>query len=109
MPLVGSTTGDHLHLRPAGLVKVGSLTERADLEFFDRLDRRCYYPRGHCAGLGASETGEVLDVSDGVARHIVGVIAAIAPELVLIHVYAGDSASGRHSTLEPLHGCGLCA
>ncbi len=109
MPLIGSATGDHLDLRPAGLIKIRRLPKGADFEFFYRFDRGCHHTRGHAVGLATGETGEVLDVSDGVARHIVGVIAAIDRECVLIHVAAGDIASGRHSGLKRQQGCCVAA
>ena len=99
--MIGAATGDHLHLRAAGLIKVVRLAERADLEFLDRLDWRGHYTGSHRAGLRAARTGEVLDVTDGVAGHIIRVVTAIYGKGVLIHVAAGNIASRRDARLEP--------
>src|SRR5437868_5339878 len=100
VPLIGAPPGNHLNLRTTGGVKVIRLTKGADLEFLNTLNRGSHYTRSHRAGLGASETGEVLDVPNGISSHIIGVVAAIDGESVLVHVAAGNITSGRYAWLQ---------
>src|SRR6266566_3911376 len=100
VPLVGSASSYHLHLSAAGVVEVRRLPESIDLEFFDGFDWRSYDARSHAVGLAAGETGEVLDVADGIARHIIRVVPTIDGESVLVHIAAGDIASRRHAGLQ---------
>src|SRR5438132_8648184 len=99
VPLICAAPGDHLNLRATGGVKVIRLTEGADFEFLDTLDRSGYDAGGHAVGLRPGETGEVLDVPDRVSGHIIGVVAAVDGESVLVHVAAGNVPSGRHAGL----------
>src|SRR5438445_7436963 len=100
MPLICSATGDHLDLRPAGLIKIRRLPKGADFEFFYRFDRCRHHTRSHTVGLTTGETSEVIDVSDGVAGHVVGVVAAIYGESILVHVAAGNITPRRHARLK---------
>src|SRR6267154_859829 len=109
MPLVSTAAGDHLDLRAAGLIKVTRLAKRADFEFLNGLDRRRHHARGHRAGLITGETGKVLDVSDGIAGHVIRVVTAIYRESVLVHETAGDIAARCHARLETQQGCGVAA
>src|SRR6266478_5218926 len=93
VPLIGAAPRYHLNLSTTGRVKVIRLTEGADFEFLDTLNRGGYDAGGDAVGLGASETGEVLDVPDGVSGHIIGVVAAIDGESVLVHITAGNISS----------------
>src|SRR2546423_15399252 len=97
MPLIGTAPGNHLYLRSARAVEVRRLTESADLKLLDAFDRGGHHARGHRAGLGPGETGEVLNIPDGVTGHIVRIVAAIYGESVLVHIAAGNVASRRHA------------
>src|SRR5215510_9323850 len=97
MPLLAAAPGNHLHLRAAGTIKVGGLTECADLKFFYALNRRRNYPGCHRARLRACETGEIREIADSIARHIVRVVSTVYSESVLIHVTTGDITSRRNS------------
>ena len=99
VPLIGATPRYHLNLRTTGGVKVIRLTEGADFEFLDALDRRGHDTRSHTVGLAAGETGKVLNVADGVPGHVIRIIPTIYGESVLVHVAAGDIASRRHAGL----------
>ena len=76
------------------------MTEGADFEFLDTLNRSSHHTGSHAVGLAACETGEVLNVSDSVAGHIIRVITTIYGESVLVHIAAGDIASRRHTWLQ---------
>ena len=101
MPLLTASPGNHLHLRAARTIKVSGLTECADLKFFYALNGRSNHTGGHRTRLISSRTGEILEIADGVACHIVGIVAAVYGEGVLIHVTAGDITSRCNSWCEP--------
>ena len=101
MPLIGPTLGDHLDIGAAGAVEIGGLAEGCRLEFLDALDRCRHDARGYAVGLAAGCPGEVHYVADGVAGHVVGVVATVHCKRALVHVSAGNSAAVRvHSRLQ---------
>src|SRR5713226_3854395 len=99
MPLIGAASGDHLYLRAAGSIKVSRLTERIDFELFDSFDRRRHHARDHPVSLSASSAGKVVYVCGGGTGHVVGVVATIDGEGVLVLVAAGNIAGRRHARL----------
>src|SRR6266404_2895068 len=99
VPLIGAAPGNHLDLRAARGVKVIRLTEGADFEFLDALDRGGHDTRSYSVGLAARETCKVIDVTDGVPGHIIRVVPTIYCESVLVHVAAGYIASWRDAWL----------
>ena len=104
MPLVCSAFRNHLHLRATRVRKVRGLTKCTDFEFFDRFNRCSYNSRGHRAGLCARQAGKVLNITDGITGHVVGVITTINGESILIHVAAPDVASRRHTRIQAEQG-----
>ena len=100
MPVVGATAGHHHDLRAGGTIKVSCLSGGVDLEFLDAFDRGGHHAGSHTVGLAATDTGKVVDITDRVTGHVVGVVAAINGERVLIHERAGNVASGCHTRLQ---------
>src|SRR5215813_1167496 len=101
MPLICATPGNHLYLCAAGAVKVRCLTKRAYFKFFDAFDWRGHNARSHRAGLRASQTGEVLEIADGIAGHIIRIVSPVYGEGVLIHIASGDITSRGYAGRQP--------
>src|SRR6266850_1987889 len=97
VPLILTTPGHHHHLCSGGAVEVSRLSESVDLEFFNALNRSCHNARSHSAGLAAGNAGKVLNIANSIAGHVIGVVAAINGERVLIHVGTSDVTSGCHA------------
>jgi hypothetical protein len=104
MPLICSPASHHLHLRAARSIKVVCLAEGVNLEFLDRFDRCGDDARSHRTRLITSETRKVLNISNRVTGHIVGVVAAINRESILVHVTAADVSSRGYARLQAQQG-----
>ncbi len=75
------------------------MTEGADFKFLHAFDRRSHHARDHPVSLSASSAGKVVYVRGGGTGHVVGVVATIDGEGVLVLVAAGNIAGRRHARL----------
>src|SRR5262245_16278141 len=75
---------DHLYLGPDRAVKIGSLPYSVYSKFLNALDRSRNYAGSHAIGLSAAGARKVDDITNGVTGHIVGVLAPVNCECILV-------------------------
>src|SRR5438128_12044827 len=93
MKISRATASYHHDLSAGRAIKVSSLPGGVYFEFFNAFDRCCDDAGGHTVGLTTGNTGKILEVTNSITGHVIGVICTIERVRVLIHVRTGNVAS----------------
>src|SRR5437762_13379854 len=99
MKISRASASYHHDLGASRAIEVSSLPSGVYFEFFNTLDGRRDDARGHAIGLATANAGKVLEVPNGIAGHVIGVISTIDRVRVLIHVRPGNVASRCNARL----------
>src|SRR6185369_12512712 len=95
---------DHLDLTADGTGEVRRLVEGGNLDFLDALNGSGHNPGRATTGLASAGASEVGDVAGIVAGHVIGVVAAIQHEDVLVGESSGRHAARRGTRLQHRQG-----
>ena len=109
VPGLGSAFGDDLHFGAGRTIEIGGLAGGIHFEFFDAILRSGDYARGAANPysqviLRGHATGRIARIAGGVdvhaAVHVVGIVAAIEREVVLVKNGAADAAVRTYARLQ---------